>query len=132
MTIHPHPPATRLVVHFYPTWAGSEVIKGILRINPAFDGMPFKLNVALRMAERFAHRDHDLVTYQVDASDLLGDRMFDLYSLVHLQKIILPMVIHDKLHGTGICIIGHFRDLDGRFTHLFSELFELMVNQRGR
>src|SRR5207244_8523134 len=78
VAVHAHPAASGLVVHFDAAGTGPKVIKGVLGVDAAFDGVAFDLNVALGMAQRLAHRQHDLVAHQINAGDLLGDGMLDL------------------------------------------------------
>ena len=66
---------------------GRKFVERILGVDAAFDGVALELHVALRMAQRFAHGDHDLIAHEVNAGDFLGDGMFDLDALVHFEEI---------------------------------------------
>jgi len=52
--------------------------------------MAFELDVALRVAERLTHGDHDLVPHEVNAGDFLSDRVFHLDAFVHFEEEELP------------------------------------------
>ena len=57
--------------------------------------MAGKADVALRITERRAGRDADLLAHQVDAADHLGDRMLDLQACVHLDEGELSVLIQE-------------------------------------
>ena len=82
MGIHTHAAATGLKIHLNPSRAGTELIKRVLGIDATFDGMTFDLNVALRMLQRLAHRQQDLIAHEINARDFFGDRVLDLNPLV--------------------------------------------------
>ena len=87
MGIHAHAAAAGLVIHLDAAGAGAEIVERVLGVDAAFDGVALELNVALRMPQRLAHRDHDLVAHQVNAGHLLGDRVLDLDALVHFEEV---------------------------------------------
>ena len=91
MAIDAHAAAPGRIIHFDPARAGTEIVEGIFCIDPAFDGVSAKLNVALGDAQRFAHGNHDLLLHQIDAGDFLGDGMFHLNPFVHFQEIKVPV-----------------------------------------
>src|SRR5580765_6214084 len=105
MAIHAHPAPAWLIIHFNPARAWPEIIEWILGIDAALDRVPFELDVALRMPQRFAHREHDLVADQVDAGDLFGDRMLHLDALVHLKEVEIPVIIDDEFNRPRIGIM---------------------------
>src|ERR1051326_4305381 len=132
MAVHAHAASARLIVHFDPPGTGPEIVEGIFSVNPALDGMALELNIALRVAERFAHGDHDLIAHQVNAGDLLGNGVLDLNALVHLQKIIIAVIIHEELDGAGVSIVGLFGNFYGRLAHFVAQALEAIVNERRR
>src|ERR1041385_8294354 len=129
MAVDTNAAAPRLIVHLDAARAGPEIIEGILCIDAAFDGMAFELEIALRMFERFTHRNHDLIAHQIDAGHFFGDGMFDLDPLIHLEEKEVSVVIHDKLHGTRISIIGFLGDSDGSLAHALAKFFESVFDQ---
>ena len=58
----------------------------------------------------FASRDADLPLHQVDASDELGDRMFDLDARVHLEEIELAVRVEQELAGSRVGVPGRHRE----------------------
>src|SRR6266581_516531 len=78
--------------------------EGILGIDPAFDGMPLGLDVALPEPQLFAGGDADLGLDDVDAGSLLGDRVLDLDPGVHLDEIELVVLV-EELEGAGAAIV---------------------------
>ena len=130
MAIDAHAAAAGRVIHFDAAGAGPEIVEGVFGIDAAFDGVAFELDVALGMAQRLAHRQHDLVADQVDAGDFLGDRMLDLDALVHFEEIKIALVIHDELDGAGVGVIGLLGDADGGFAHLLAQFLEFVLDQR--
>jgi len=67
MGVHAHAAATGLKIHFNPAGAGTEIVKRVFGINATFDGMAFDFNVALRMLQRLAHRQQDLIAHEINA-----------------------------------------------------------------
>ena len=84
MGIEADPRPSRRVVHLDPSGAWAEVVEGVLRIDPALDGMAFEDHIALADRELLAGSDEDLLFHQVDPRDLFGDGMLDLNALVDL------------------------------------------------
>ena len=74
--------------------------------------------------------DGDLELYKVEASDLLGDRMFDLQARIDFQKIKIEMGIHEKFDGGPVGVntiaaaLGEERDT-------IEELYEPYLMQIG-
>src|SRR6266853_6498392 len=117
MAIDAHATPTRLIIHFNPPRTGPKIIERILRVDSAFDSVALKLDIALRMAERFAHGDHYLIPHEVNSSDFFSDRMLDLDAFVHFQEVVLTVVVHDELHRAGVGIISLFSDFNGGLAH---------------
>jgi len=90
--VHADSPAARLIIHLNATGARTELIEGVFGIDAAFDGVAFELDVALGMAQGFAHGNHDLIANEVDAGDFLGDGMLDLDAFVDLKEVKVAVV----------------------------------------
>ena len=65
---------------------GQEAAGRVLGVDPALDGVAAHGHVVLGQAERLAGRHPQLGGDDVDAGDLLGDRVLDLDAGVHLQE----------------------------------------------
>src|SRR5690606_4851981 len=87
------------------TGRGAEIVVGVVGIDAALDGMPIYLDVVLINFQRKSLRNMKLLRDEVDARDLLRNRVFDLNTCVHFQKIkSLSLDIDQKLNRTGIAI----------------------------
>ena len=65
----------------------------VFRIDAAFDRMALKVDVFLAKAQLGAGGDRNLLSHQIRARDLLGDRVFDLQSRIHFDEIKLTIFI---------------------------------------
>ena len=65
---------------------GQEPGAGVLGVEAGLDGVAGERDVVLPVAERLAGGDAQLLAHQVDAGDLLGDRVLDLQPGVHLEE----------------------------------------------
>ena len=63
---------------------GQEVAAGVLAVDPELDRVRVRLGVVV--AERLAVGDAELLAHEVDAGDLLGDRVLDLEPGVDLEE----------------------------------------------
>src|SRR2546430_15976739 len=120
----------RTIVHLYPPRTRPEVVKWVFGIDAALDGVAFEVKLLLTEPKRFAHGDHDLLLDQIDTGYFLSNGMFDLNALVHLQKVIIPVIVHDELDGAGIRVMCRFGDAHRCFAHPFAQLLEFVLNQR--
>src|SRR6185503_4681386 len=82
--------------------------------------------------ERFAHRDHDLKFYEVEAGNLFSNGMLDLDALVDFQEIEIALVIDNELDGARVRIMGDFGDPHSRLAHFFAKLLEFVLDERRR
>ena len=105
----------------HPAVVGEEAILGILGGDAALERRPHRadrLLVAeadLRVGELVALGDEQLSPHDVDAGDLLGDRVLHLDPGVHLDEVETARVgIHEKLDGAGVFIAGSAADGDRR------------------
>ncbi len=65
---------------------GKEPCGRIFGVEASLDGVPREGDVGLVVAEGFARGDAQLLAHEVDAGDLLGDRVLDLEAGVHLEE----------------------------------------------
>ncbi len=97
----------------------------VLRIfggDAALDGVsPISRSCpAAGSAERFlmqlvALRDQDLAAHDVDAGDLLGDRVLHLDARIHLdEEPLAGLGIDEELDGAGVGVVHFLRDLHAR------------------
>jgi hypothetical protein len=63
---------------------GQEAATGVLAVDPELDGVGVRLGVVV--ADLLAVGDAELLAHQVDAGDLLGDRVLDLQAGVDLEE----------------------------------------------
>src|SRR5690554_2789366 len=82
--------------------AGREAER-ILGVDAAFDGVTAKLDILLAEGQSFSGGDADLLLHDVDAGDLLGDRMLDLHARVHFDEVELAILVQE-LEGAGAAI----------------------------
>ena len=80
-----HTGAGGLTVDAHRSRTGKEVASGILAVDAELEGMTARARV-LGDVESFSVCDEELPSHQVQAGSLLGHRMLDLKSGVHLQK----------------------------------------------
>src|SRR5438552_1494201 len=132
MSVDPHPPAARLVIHFNPTGTGTEIIEGILGVDAALNRVAFEGDVVLGEFDRFAHGDEDLLFDQVHTGDLLGNRVLDLDAFVDLQEVKMASVIDDELNRAGVSVVSHLGYADGGLAHFLAQVFEPVFNERRR
>ena len=114
------------VLHY--TRARHEVLLRDLCIDSALDGMPTRLHIFLREAQRLACRDTDLFNDEIGAGHHLGDAMLDLDSGVHLHEVEVPLRVHDELDGACIGILYRLRREDRTAVHLGTGL---VADRRG-
>jgi len=88
----------------------------IFCVDPAFDCVTFKLDVGLIEAELCAGSDQNLLTNQIDAGDLLGNRVFNLQTGVHFDEIKLAILI-EKFDRSRAQIAKFFDRLPDRFAN---------------
>ena len=69
-----------------PTHARQVAAGRVLGVEPHLDRVPGARDLLLRQRQRLARGDPDLPLDEVQAGDLLGDRVLDLQAGVHLQE----------------------------------------------
>ena len=67
-----------------------EIAARILGVDACLDGVAIDGEIVLAVAEGFSFGDPQLLANQVEAGDLLRDRMLDLQTGVHFQEEELP------------------------------------------
>src|ERR1700676_1059168 len=65
--------------------------------------------------------DGDLQLHQIEARDLLRDRMLDLQARVDFEKIKVEMGIDEKLHGARVNVSTGAREADSSIAHLLAQ-----------
>src|SRR5207247_7475545 len=113
---HPNPHAGRVLearpaVQSGP--GGKKVALGILRIDTTFEGPASQSNVLLTQAQPVAAGDTNLLVHQVHTGNELCHGMLHLKSRVHLQKVKVPLLVHQKLDGSRILVIDATRHAQG-------------------
>lgn len=98
--------------------SGAKIVGGVFRGNAALNGIAIAMEVILtaqtnlRRGERIALRNQNLGPHQVDAGDHLCDSVLHLNPGIHLDKVVIPLLIHQKLHRAGIDITDALGNLD--------------------
>src|SRR4051812_9027719 len=90
------------------TGRGGEVAQGVLRIDPALDGVTILRNVVLLERQLLAGRDQDLLLDQVNAGHLFGYGVLDLDAGVHLEQVIALVLVDQELDRAGVGVIRGF------------------------
>jgi len=90
-------------------------MRGILGIDPALDGVSARLHLP-REGEALAGGDPDLLFHQVGAGDHLRHPVLDLDARIHLYKIMMSGLVHQKLHGARVRVVHGFRHAHGGST----------------
>ena len=91
--------------------------KRILGVDAALDRRAPKVDVGLRVAERLAGGDPELLAHEIDAGDHLGHRVLDLEPRVHLEEIEAAVSVHEELDRPGVDVAGRLRDPAGGLAH---------------
>ena len=108
--VQPDPAAAAGAVGGDLAGVGGEVVGGVLGGHPALDGVAVDVQVGLvphadvGVGEGLALGDEDLGPHQVHAGDLLGDGVLHLDAGVHLDKVVVPALVHQELHRAGVDI----------------------------
>ena len=80
---------------------GQEVVRGVLGVEPHLDRRARERDVRLRVAERLARGDAQLLAHEIDPRHRLGHRVLDLEARVHLEEEELAALVVDA--GTRPC-----------------------------
>src|SRR5690348_9775190 len=80
----------------------TQIVRGVLGIDAEFDGATAIRRRRLAEGNRVAGSDPQLFPNQVEVEDLLGNRMFDLNSRIHLnEKPTFAVEVVDEFNGAG-------------------------------
>src|SRR5262249_40440432 len=85
-----------------------------LGIEPRLDRVTGEAYLLLPERDRTSLGDLDLQPHQIDAGDLLGDRVLHLEPRVHLEEVELPARPDDELDGTRADVADGPRRRDRR------------------
>ena len=102
----------------------NEVILRIFGGNAGLQGMTVQFDIILAcfagcFGQRLAFRDQNLRLNNINAGDLFGDRMFDLYSWVDFNEVkLLTVQIHQEFNSAGTLIIHMRTNFTAQFTKL--------------
>ena len=106
-----------------PAVVGEEAVLGILRGDAALDRRTHRLDLRLfakpdlRIGELPALRHAELAADDVDACDLLRDRVFHLDSWIDLDEVkAVGIGVDEKLDGAGVLVAGGPSDRQRRLT----------------
>ena len=108
--VQPHAEAAAGAVGGDLAGVGGEVVGRILGGDPALDGVAALPQVVLArhadagIGEGTALGDENLGPDKIHAGDHLGDGVLHLDAGIHLDEVIAPVLVHQKLHGAGVDI----------------------------
>src|SRR5687767_3254626 len=94
MAVHTNARAAWSMEQLDRTWRWDEAFR-IFRIDAALDGVAADGHVVLRPWELLARRDAQLCLHDIDAGDLLGDRMLHLHARIHFDEVELAVLIKE-------------------------------------
>ena len=117
MAVDPHPWASRREPSSDPSRGRTEVVLGILGVDPAFDRMATQLDVLLANADRFTTGDAELLSDQIHSRHHFGDGMLHLNPGVHLHEIEPAVAIQKEFDRAGAFVIDAAGCSDGGFAH---------------
>src|SRR6266404_7748010 len=123
--IDPHAGAARSVPGRDAARTGRESER-VFGIDPAFDRVPARCDVALAQRQLLSRGDPDLVLDDVDTGHHLGDRMLDLHARVHLDEVELAALVQ-KLECAGAAVV----DLAARLRAAFPDAFDQLARDSG-
>ena len=106
-----------------------EILRRILRINPALNRMPRKPDLPLRHRQRHPRSHPKLLLNQIHPRDPLRHRMLHLNPRIHLHKIKIPVRLQQKLNRPRIHIMRRLRRPDRRRAH---PLPQRIINRHAR
>src|SRR6266481_10027631 len=118
--IHAHAETSGHMESLDPAGGRRELFR-MLGIDAALNGvsaLAFTVNPGNYLTDFGASRQQDLRFHQINAGDHLGDRMLDLDSRIHLNKVQAAVFIHQELYGAGVDVTN-FRE---RLFQLLSDI----------
>ena len=84
--------------------ARSAITLDVFGVDSAFDRKSAMNDVVLLDREFLAGGNTNLLLDEVDAGNHFGNGMLDLNSGVHLDEVVVPLVVDDKLDGASVRI----------------------------
>jgi hypothetical protein len=115
--VQPHPGTAGRPVGGDLAGVGAEVVLRILGGDPALQGGTDRMDGALvgktEIGQRLTARDAHLRLHEVDAGDLLGDRVLDLDARIHLDEAVTSVVTQQELDGAGARVADLLGEPDG-------------------
>ncbi len=84
--------------------------------------MSYLFHLILPDLELFPCCNLNLFLDDIDAGNHLRYGVFNLKPRVHLQKVEVPVLVHEKLHCSRTFILDRFRRLDCNFAHFVPDL----------
>jgi hypothetical protein len=103
-------------------------VLGVFGVDAEFHGEAPVADVLLLVLQGQAVGDADLLLDDVDAGDVLGDRVLHLEAGVHLHEVELVVMVQQELHRAGV-LVAH--RLGGAHRQL-ADVFALGFGQLGR
>ena len=107
-----------------------ELVGRVLGRHPALDGEAETRNVRLRgqrelrPVQRGPAGDEDLRAHEVDAGDLLGDRVLDLDARVHLdEEPFLAVEVVEEFDRAGVVVADPLGDPDSSIAEFAADIF---------
>ena len=95
-----------------------ESVLCVLGADAAFYGMSALEEVFLAETQLLAGRHAQLLLYQVNAHDLLGDGMLNLQTGVHFKEIKVAVFVNQKLNGACSAVVYGLGGCNGLLAHL--------------
>jgi hypothetical protein len=101
-------------------WRRGEGV-GIFGIDPALESVTVAADIGLGQGKRFATRNPNAFSHDIDPGGHLGDWMLDLHSRIHLDEEEL-VVLDQELEGADTLIAHSPARLRAAFSNLGDEV----------
>ena len=121
VAVNAYADAVRLRQLFDDTRRRHEVVLRVFRTDTTFDGMTALEKFFLLQVQHLVIGYTDLFFYQIHAHHFFGDGMLHLQTGVHLQKIEIAVLVHQKLDSSGSRIVHRPGGSHCLFPHLLAE-----------
>src|SRR5262249_4867826 len=99
-----------------------EIVVGIFGVKADFHGMAARRDGLPGKWQAMIGGDGDWEFYEVEPGDLFGDGMLHLEAGVYLEEIEIEVGIHQKFHGSGVCVTARASKANGGFTHFATQI----------
>src|SRR5258706_1383288 len=107
-----------------------EAVIGVFRVDAHLDGVAALMQIVLPPWQRPAGGDGELRADQIDAGYFLRDRVLDLQSRVHLQKVKVVLRGDDELDRAGASVIDTARRFHRRRGHAPAQIVAVARRRR--